>query len=58
MPTIMTNTPVMDLALTNLAYYSHIDLHGFAVPSTKLYLTSITDSFVLSRFCFELGIGV
>ena len=45
---IVTNTPAADLTLTNLAYYSHADLHGFAVPSTKLYLASIGDSFVLS----------
>ncbi|KAK4589372.1 hypothetical protein RGQ29_020090 [Quercus rubra] len=49
---IVTNTPAADLALTNLAYCSHADLHGFAVPGTapgtKLYLASIADSFVLS----------
>ena len=49
-PMIVTNTPAADLALMNLAYCSHTDLHGFAVPSTKLYLTSIADSFVLSGF--------
>ncbi|KAK7848033.1 vesicle-fusing atpase [Quercus suber] len=27
---IVTNTPAADLALTNLAYCSHADLHGFA----------------------------
>ena len=47
---IMTNTPAVGLALTNLAYCSHADLHGFAVPGTKLYLASIVDSFVLSGF--------
>ena len=47
---IVTNTPAADLALMNLAYYSHADLHGFAVPGTKLYLASISDSFVLFRF--------
>ena len=36
--------------LTNLAYCSYADLHGFAVLGTKLYLASIADSFVLSRF--------
>ena len=49
---IVTNTPAADLALTNLAYCSHADLHGFAVPGTvsgtELYLASIADSFVLS----------
>ena len=45
---IVTNTPAADLALTNLAYCSHADLHGFTVPSTELYLASIVDSFVLS----------
>ncbi|KAE7995693.1 hypothetical protein FH972_000464 [Carpinus fangiana] len=45
---IVTNTPAADLALTNLAYCSHADLHGFAVPGTKLFLASIGDSFVLS----------
>nr|POE91511.1 vesicle-fusing atpase [Quercus suber] len=45
---IVTNTPAADLALTNLAYCSHADLHGFAVPGTKLHLASIADSFVLS----------
>ena len=47
---IVTNTPAADLALTNLTYYSHADLHGFAIRGTKLYLASIADSFVLSRF--------
>ena len=47
---IVTNTSVADLALMNLAYCLHADLHGFAVPGTKLYLTSIADSFVLSGF--------
>ena len=47
---IVTNTLAGDLALINLAYCSHADLHGFAIPGTKLYLASITDSFVLSRF--------
>ena len=45
---IVTNTPAADLALTNLAYCSHADLHGFTIPSTELYLASIVDSFVLS----------
>ena len=45
---IVTNTPMADLALTNLAYCSHADLHGFVVPSTKVHLASITDSFILS----------
>jgi hypothetical protein len=45
---IVTNTPAVDLALTNLAYCSHADLHGFAVPGTKLFLASIGDAFVLS----------
>ena len=44
----MTNTPAADLTLMNLTYCSHADLHGFTVPSTKLYLASIVDSFVLS----------
>ncbi|KAM3700713.1 hypothetical protein ACB098_05G117800 [Castanea mollissima] len=50
---IVTNTPAADLALTNLAYCSHADLHGFAVPGTKLYLASIADSFVLSLSAHE-----
>nr|XP_023924221.1 vesicle-fusing ATPase-like [Quercus suber] len=50
---IVTNTPAADLALTNLAYCSHADLHGFAVPGTKLYLASIADSFVLSLTAHE-----
>ena len=44
----MTNTPAANLALTNLAYCLHADLHGFVVPGTKLDLASIADSFVLS----------
>ena len=44
---IVTNTLAANLALTNLAYCSHADLHGFAIPGTKLYLAN---SFVLSRF--------
>ena len=49
-PMIVTNTPAADLTLTNLDYCSHVDLHGFAVPGTKLYLASIVDSFVLFGF--------
>ena len=49
-PMIMMNTQAADLALMNLTYCSHADLHGFAAPSTKLYLASIADSFVLSGF--------
>ena len=45
---IVTNTPTADLALKNLGYCSHANLHGFVVPGTKLYLASIADSFVLS----------
>ncbi|GMY37369.1 vesicle-fusing ATPase-like [Fagus crenata] len=45
---IVTNTPAPDLALTNLAYCSHADLHGFSIPGTKFFLASIADSFVLS----------
>ena len=45
---IVTNTSMADLALTNLGYCSHANLHGFAIPGTKLYLASIVDSFVLS----------
>ena len=45
---IIMNTLAAGLALTNLAYYSHVDLHGFNVLGAKLYLTSIADSFVLS----------
>ena len=44
------NTPTANLALTNLTYCSHADLHGFVVPGTKLYLASIADSFVLFGF--------
>nr|POF19803.1 hypothetical protein CFP56_24799 [Quercus suber] len=29
---IVTNTPATDLALTNLAYCLHADLHGFTIP--------------------------
>ncbi|XP_059437985.1 vesicle-fusing ATPase-like isoform X1 [Corylus avellana] len=50
---IVTNTPASDLALTNLAYCSHDDLEGFAVPDTKLFLASIGDSFVLSVSAHE-----
>ena len=46
---IVTNTLTADLTLTNLANCSHADFHGFAIPGTKLYLASISDSFVLSR---------
>lgn len=45
---IVTSTPAPDLALTNLAYCSHSDLHGFAVPGKMLYLASVGDLFVLS----------
>ncbi|KAF5474413.1 hypothetical protein F2P56_006314, partial [Juglans regia] len=45
---IVTSTPAPDLAFTNLAYCSHSDLHGFAVPGKKLYLASVGDLFVLS----------
>ena len=44
---IVMNTLAADLTLTNLAYCSHVDLHGFDVLGAKLYLTSIADSFVL-----------
>ena len=54
---IVTNTPTVDLALTNLAYCSHADLHGFAILGTKLYLVSIADSFVLSGFVMILFLG-
>ena len=47
---IVMNTPTANLALTNLAYCSHADLHGFVVPGTKLYLASIADYFVLFGF--------
>ena len=47
---IVMNTLPAVLALMNLTYYSHADLHGFAVLGTKLYLASIADSFVLSGF--------
>ncbi|XP_062161090.1 vesicle-fusing ATPase-like isoform X1 [Alnus glutinosa] len=50
---IVTNTPAADLALTNLAYCSHADHHGFTVPGTKLFLASISDSFVLSVSAHE-----
>ncbi|XP_050370156.1 vesicle-fusing ATPase [Argentina anserina] len=45
---IVTNTPAADLALTNLAYCSPLDLQKFAIPGTKLNLALIADSFVLS----------
>ena len=45
---IATNTPAADLALTNLAYCSLLDLQNFAIPGTKLNLALIADSFVLS----------
>ncbi|KAM5588225.1 vesicle-fusing ATPase [Rosa sericea] len=45
---IVTNTPAADLALTNLAYCSPLDLQTFAIPGTKLNLALIADSFVLS----------
>ena len=56
-PIIVTNTPAANLALTNLAYCLHADLHGFAIPGTKLYLASIADSFVLSRFVMIPFVG-
>ena len=56
-PIIVTNTPTVDLTLTNLAYCSHADLHGFTILGTKLYLVSITDSFVLSGFVMILFLG-
>ena len=60
-PIIVTNTPAADLALTNLAYCSHTNLHGFAVLGPKLYLAFIGVSFVLFGFmmipflCFVLN---
>ena len=45
---IVTNTPAADLALTNLAYCSPLDLSTFAIPGTKLNLALIANSFVLS----------
>ena len=56
-PMIVTNTPAADLILTNLAYCSHADLYGFAILGTKLYLASIADSFVLSRFMMIQFLG-
>ena len=56
-PMIVTNTPAADLILTNLAYCSHADLHGFAILGTKLYLASIADSFVLSGFMMIQFLG-
>ena len=54
---LVMNIPAADLALTNLAYCSHADLHGFAIPGTKLYLASIADSFVLYGFMMILFLG-
>ncbi|KAL6184996.1 hypothetical protein ACLB2K_041131 [Fragaria x ananassa] len=45
---IVTNTPAPDLVLTNLAYFSPLDLRTFAIPGTKLNLALIADAFVLS----------
>nr|XP_011463563.1 PREDICTED: vesicle-fusing ATPase-like [Fragaria vesca subsp. vesca] len=45
---IVTNTPAPDLALTNLAYCSPLDLQTFTIPGTKLNLALIADSFVFS----------
>ncbi|KAL3740109.1 hypothetical protein ACJRO7_021398 [Eucalyptus globulus] len=45
---IVTKSPAVDLALTNLAYCCPSDLHHFAVPRTRLSLVSVADSFVLS----------
>ncbi|XP_030480128.1 vesicle-fusing ATPase [Cannabis sativa] len=44
----VTTTPSPDLALTNLAYVCPSDLQNFAVPSSKLFLALIGNSFVLS----------
>ncbi|KAM6580952.1 vesicle-fusing ATPase-like [Cannabis sativa] len=44
----VTTTPSPDLALTNLAYVYPSDLQNFAVPSSKLFLALIGNSFVLS----------
>ncbi|KAK9906961.1 hypothetical protein M0R45_002575 [Rubus argutus] len=50
-PTTMTvtNTPAADLALTNLAHCSPLDLQTFAIPGTKLNLALIGDSFGFYR---------
>ncbi|XWS15741.1 hypothetical protein CRYUN_Cryun34aG0027800 [Craigia yunnanensis] len=42
---IVTGTPSVDLALTNLAYCSPSDFHSFAVPGSKLFLANIGDAF-------------
>ncbi|KAF4403352.1 hypothetical protein G4B88_007998 [Cannabis sativa] len=42
----VTTTPSPDLALTNLAYVCPSDLQNFAVPSSKLFLALIGNSFV------------
>ncbi|KAF4356241.1 hypothetical protein G4B88_002853 [Cannabis sativa] len=41
----VTTTPSPDLALTNLAYVCPSDLQNFAVPSSKLFLALIGNSF-------------
>ncbi|KAK9906958.1 hypothetical protein M0R45_002573 [Rubus argutus] len=46
---IVTNTPAADLALTNLAYCSPLDLQTFAIPGTKLNLALIGDSFSIQK---------
>ncbi|KAK9936373.1 hypothetical protein M0R45_013219 [Rubus argutus] len=50
-PTTMTvtNTPAADLALTNLAHCSPLDLQTFAIPGTKLNLALIGDSFSIQK---------
>nr|DAD22888.1 TPA_asm: hypothetical protein HUJ06_024351 [Nelumbo nucifera] len=50
---IVTNTPSADLALTNLAYCSALDLKNFAVPGSNLFLALVADSFVLSLRAHE-----
>ncbi|KAF4348278.1 hypothetical protein G4B88_025032 [Cannabis sativa] len=45
----VTTTPSPDLALTNLAYVCPSDLQNFAVPSSKLFLALIGNSFWRNR---------
>ncbi|GKV10913.1 hypothetical protein SLEP1_g22217 [Rubroshorea leprosula] len=45
---IVTNTPASVLVLTNLAYCSPADHHGFGVPGSQLFLANVANVCVLS----------
>ncbi|XP_059661513.1 vesicle-fusing ATPase-like [Cornus florida] len=50
---IVTNTPAKDLAYTNFAYCSPLDLRNFSVPGSNLFLALVADTFVLSLSAYE-----